>query len=200
MGGRDGCRRSHRLFHMPCLVRGSLYSLSKSMQGIPTKFSGNPVKTKSELLYLHYQVFREWGKARCSGKHKGRRSIKQGRKKGDCSPWLTGSFVWGSWQCQGLPCEEEPTDSQYTDTRALLRPPGFSNRRCWLWDTVIMGAAISLSDCFAAMLWTVLLNHLDSQHSCSALTCVCICMCSQSSMHRACDIPYMVQRSQPYSH
>lgn len=47
------------------------------MHKIPTKFFGNPVKTKSELLYLHYQVFREWGKARCSGKHKGIVSVKQ---------------------------------------------------------------------------------------------------------------------------
>lgn len=65
------------------------------MQKIPTKFFGNPVKTKSELLYLHYQVFREWGKARCSGKHKGIRSMKQGNKNCEYSSWSIKSFVWG---------------------------------------------------------------------------------------------------------
>lgn len=79
--------------HMPFFSNGQFDVLSKSMQKIPTKFFGNPVKTKSELLYLHYQVFREWGKARCSGKHKGIRSMKQGSKNRDYSSWSITSFA-----------------------------------------------------------------------------------------------------------
>lgn len=65
------------------------------MQKIPTKFFGNPVETKSELLYLYYQVFREWGKARCSGKYKGVVSMKQGNKNDEYSSWSITSLVRG---------------------------------------------------------------------------------------------------------
>lgn len=58
-------------FHMPYFLNGWFDILSKSMHKIPTKFFGNPVEAKSELLYLHYQIFGKWGKARCSGRHKG---------------------------------------------------------------------------------------------------------------------------------
>lgn len=80
-----------------------------------------------------------------------------------------------------------------------LQPPGFSAAENADWGHSNHWVQLSHSDCFAAVLWKVCLNHLISQHSWSVFTCVCICVCSQSSTHHVCDIPYVVQRSQPHS-
>lgn len=103
------------------------------MQKIPTKFFGNPVKTKSELLYLHYQVFREWGKARCSGKHKGIRSMKQGNKNYEYSSRSIKSCVWGTPRSSsGCTDEEEHAHTpEWTHTHHLTVHPGlFTRRKC----------------------------------------------------------------------
>lgn len=80
-----------------------------------------------------------------------------------------------------------------------LQPPGFSAAENADWGHSNHWVQLSHSDCFAAVLWKVCLNHLISQHSWSVFICVCICVCSQSSTHHVCDIPYVVQRSQPHS-
>lgn len=139
------------------------------MQKIPTKFFGNPVKTKSELLYLHYQVFREWGKARCSGKHKGIRSMKQGNKNYEYSSRSIKSCVWGTPRgSSGCTDEEEHTHTpEWTHTHHLTVHPGlFTRRKCLTEDHVVpeddfgqVANLLLLLCCGILYFWKVVFNH-----------------------------------------
>lgn len=138
------------------------------MQKIPTKFFGNPVKTKSELLYLHYQVFREWGKARCSGKHKGIRSMKQGNQNHDYSSWSIQSFVWGTPGSSSDCTEKEGHSNRHkthTHPQPVILPGLFPRRKCLTEEKVVLrewfGAwcKITLLFCCGILyFWKVLFN------------------------------------------